>query len=138
LLFLMAALPARSAFSEGATFTRITEGDLVTIAGNYSSESWADYDDDGDLDVLVGSEVSSTRNYLYRNDGQAGFTLVDAAMPRSPSNQHSSAWGNYDNDGFIDLVIGGHEPRNRLFHNNGDGSFTKITNHALVNDPADT
>jgi hypothetical protein len=190
LLFLMLALPARSAFSEGATFTRITDGDLVNIPDWYTTGSWGDYDDDGDLDVFVGSQITSTRNYLFRNDRQAGFTRVDnAAMPKSPSNQHGSAWGDYDNDGdldifvtagnpepttnmlyrnngdgtfswtntamsrepfiagfhsaswadydsdgFIDLFIAGHDPHNRLFHNNGDGSFTKITNHVLVND----
>src|SRR6185295_7243356 len=40
------------------------------------------------------------------------------------------AWGDYDNDGFIDLFVGNNPSLNALYHNNGDGSFTKITNVA--------
>jgi hypothetical protein len=175
-----------------ATFTRITEGDLVTIPSWYWSGSWGDYDDDGWLDLFVGSQNPSPTNFLYHNDRDGTFTLVAAEdMPRSPANQHGSTWGDYDNDGHLDLIvtagnpgvwhnmlhrnngdgtfswvtdnpiyaetiahgfhgpvwgdydddglldlfIGGHDSRNRLFRNDGNGSFTRITNHVVVNDP---
>jgi hypothetical protein len=37
------------------------------------------------------------------------------------------AWGDYDNDGYLDLVILSPGGNNRLFHNNADGTFTEIT-----------
>lgn len=75
----------------------------------------------------------------YHNNRDGTFTRVaDAAMPKYPSNEHGSAWGDYDNDGYIDLFIAGHDDHNRLFHNNGDGSFAKITDHPFVNDLADS
>lgn len=116
---------------------RDTTGDIVTIPASYQNAAWGDYDDDGYLDLFVGASLTSTRDYLYHNNRDGTFTLIDdAAMPKIESNQHGAAWGDYDNDGFIDLFISGHETLNRLFHNNGDGSFTRISNSVLVNDPS--
>ena len=99
------------------------------------SGSWGYYDDDGWLDLFVGSSYSSERNFLYHNDRDGTFTLIDdATMPKIPSNQHGTAWGDYDNDGLLDLFIGGHDIHNRLFHNDGGGSFTRLLEHVLVND----
>jgi hypothetical protein len=111
LLFLTAALlrtqpsQAASEFAAGATFTRVTTGDLVTAQAYHWAGSWGDYDDDGWLDVFVGTNVEWQRNFLYHNNRDGTFTLIDeAAMPKSPSNQHGSAWADYDNDGDLDLI----------------------------------
>ena len=110
------------------SFTRITTGDLVTIPALYWNGAWGDYDDDGYLDLFVGATFPSTRNYLYHNDRDGTFTLIDdASMPKIPSNQHGAAWGDYDNDGQLDLIVTAGNPEvthNALYHNNGDGSFT--------------
>ncbi len=188
---------AEGELAAGAAFTRITSGDLVTIPALYWNGTWGDYDDDGYLDLFVGSSYASARNFLYHNERDGTFTLVDAAQkPKSPSNQHGAAWadhdedgdldlivtagnpqvshsmlyrntgdgafswttenaiyndfyystpavhapvwGDYDNDGLIDLFVAGHDIRNRLFHNEGGGSFTRITSHVLVNDAANS
>jgi hypothetical protein len=184
---------AHSDFETGACFTKVTSGEIVTTKGLYWNGSWGDYDNDDWLDLFVGSAYESERNYLFHNDHDGRFTLVDdAAMPKSSSNQHGSAWGDYDNDGYLDLIvtagnpeiahsmlyrnngdgtfswtnneiyrdtlyyadpgvhapswgdydndglldlfIGAHDIFNRLFHNNGGGSFTRILDHVLVND----
>ena len=126
------------ASAEGDLFTRVTEGPLVNTPGFYWGGSWGDYDDDGWLDVFVGSQYSSTTNHLYRNDRSGGFSLIDpAAMPKSPSNQHGSAWADYDNDGHLDLIVTAGNPEqasNMLYRNNGDGTFTGITSDAIYND----
>jgi hypothetical protein len=133
-LVLMATLiraPSCRADSElptGATFTRVTSGDIVSIPALYWNATWGDYDDDGYLDLFVGSSYASNTNFLYHNDRDGRFTLVDAAqIPKSPSNQHGSAWADYDNDGFLDLFVsqGALAPTpqtNLLYRNDGNGN----------------
>lgn len=91
--------------------------------------SAADYDNDGDIDVLINGWLSPTR--LYRNNGDFTFTDVaaDAGINVScPS--FASCWTDVDGDGFLDLYASvrtlhnGDPTRNFYFHNNGDGTFT--------------
>lgn len=112
------------------TFTRITKGPLVTSAGNDSGISPADYDNDGDVDVLV---TGYEGNRLYQNDGLEGFNLVAASGLRSAQSENG-AWGDYDNDGHLDLFISNYDQNNFLFHNKGDGTFVQVTEGALASD----
>ena len=122
-----------------ATFTKVTTGDIVTTPARYWTASWGDYDDDGYLDLFAGADFGSTRNFLYHNEGDGTFTLVDpAAIPKVPSNQHGSAWADYDNDGHLDLFVtagnfftGNGEIHNAIYRNNGDGTFTVTTSGPL-------
>src|SRR5215831_11144690 len=123
-LVVLAANPAEAQ----ATFTKITTGDIVTVPALYWNGCWGDYDDDGYLDLFVGSSSASTTNYLYHNEHDVTFRLIDqAAMPKSPSQQHGCAWGDYDNDGHLDLIVTAGNPgtfHNVLYHNEGDGTFS--------------
>ena len=84
--------------------------------------AWADYDNDGDLDLFVGRRGGANR--LYRNDD--GFFLDVAADVglNDTTDTRAAAWGDYDADGDLDLYIGfpaqANTP-NRLFRNEGDG-----------------
>ncbi len=96
--------------------------------------SWGDYDNDGDPDVAVAGKSS----LIYRNEGSDSFSTVDE-LPLAINEDYrgwTCAWGDYDNDGFIDLVIT--HPRgflgtpalpSFLFHNEGDGRFSKVTGY---------
>ncbi len=109
----------------------------------------ADYDNDGDLDVLVlrGAwlrDDGKIRNSLLENDGKGRFTdvthaagLADPAYPTQ-----AAVWGDFDGDGDLDLYVanesrvefdssGGDFP-SQLFRNNGDGTFTDIARTAGV------
>jgi len=64
-------------------FTKITDGDIVNISGNFRSAAWGDFDNDGDLDLFVTD--SDYLNYLYQNNyvpdpnnegGQVSFTRI--------------------------------------------------------------
>lgn len=115
-----------------APLTRVTTGDLVTIPAWYQGSAWGDYDNDGYLDLFVGATVASTRNYLYRSNQDGTFTLIDEAkMPKVPSQQHGAVWGDYDNDGHLDLVVTAGNPGTQyhtvIYHNDGGGSFSPIT-----------
>jgi len=74
---------------------------------NTGSASWADYDNDGRLDILLtgttnGEAASLTE--VWRNTGN-GFTNIDAGLPRAYYS--SVAWGDHDNDGRLDILLTG-------------------------------
>ncbi len=114
--------------------------------------SVADYDDDGDLDLFVTSmgdmsgDPAGGQHRLYRNNGGLTFTnvAVDAGVNETApyADGYGSTWGDYDLDGDLDLFVcgwhldeNGETQGNRLFQNNGDGTFTDVTVAAGVYDP---
>jgi uncharacterized repeat protein (TIGR01451 family) len=95
----------------------------------YSSVAWGDYDNDGDLDILLtGGSGAGRVALVYRNDGTFGFTDIGAAL--TGVNQGSAAWGDVDNDGDLDILLTGQDsganPLSRVYRNDGSGSFTDI------------
>jgi enediyne biosynthesis protein E4 len=110
--------------------------------GGTAGAAWADLDNDGWLDLAVGSFPGSV--FIYRNLGNGQFQRLTAAqfpLPQTISSliTFTVAWGDYDNDGFIDLFVptatssfGG--ANDLLYHNNGDGSFTRISNSIVTED----
>jgi hypothetical protein len=70
------------------------------------SVAWGDHDDDGDLDILLAGYTGSTRvTEVWRNDGSNAFALA-SSDPTGASNS-SVAWGDYDDDGDIDILLAG-------------------------------
>ncbi len=123
------------------TFTKITSGSLVSGVGGSYGCSWADYDNDGDLDLFVangGGPNSSQNNYLYRNDGNGQFTKITVGVVVTDVGKAGCGnWGDYDNDGYLDLFVAfvaNESQNNSLYKNNRNGSFTKITTGSIVND----
>ena len=121
----------------GGRFTRIASGNIVTDFATSFGCAWGDYDNNGYLDLFV-SNFENQRNLLYRNNGDGTFTkILTGDIVNEVGNFYGCAWGDYDNDGFLDLFVsngGSSAPNNRLYRNNGDGTFTKITRGSLVND----
>jgi len=110
--------------NEGGALAQITTGALVNSANNSTTASWADYDNDGDLDVFVGNADGEIK-FLFRNDGTNGFTQVFGEIAEEEGAVQSAAWGDYDNDGWIDLFLATSAGAgNLLARNNGDGTFT--------------
>jgi VCBS repeat protein/flagellar hook capping protein FlgD len=112
----------------GTTFT-VVPGTLLGVMGG--NVAWGDYDGDGDLDLLVTGVTSTVPNVgvaatrLYRNDGG---TFTSVAHPFPNCYLGAVAWGDYDNDGRVDVVITGTSESSALFanvwHNDGGGSFS--------------
>ena len=114
-------------------FELAEDSPLSGRSGDYRGHAWADYDNDGDLDVVV---CTWTNDTLFQNDGQGGFEAVDSFVGglRDDIGLYPS-WGDYDNDGNVDLFCtGGYSDRNRLFHNRGNGAFEEILTGSVSNE----
>lgn len=98
-----------------------------------------DYDNDGNLDIFFtnGADITSLKktspkywNRLFRNNGDGTFTdVTEKAGIAGTGYDTAVAIGDYDNDGYEDIFVGG-VYRNTLYHNNGDGTFTDVTDKA--------
>lgn len=116
------------------TFTRITAGPVVASGGSSRGAAWGDYDNDGYLDLFVSNERGQN-NFLFRNQGDGSFARITTGrIVTDGGNSTGCAWGDYDNDGWLDLFVPNHGENNFLYHNNRDGSFSKITSGRIVTD----
>ena len=117
------------------TFTQITTGPIVTDYGNHRRAVWGDYDNDHYPDLFVCNYDGQVNN-LYHNNRNGTFTKVTAGdIVNTPSYGSGCAWGDYNNDGWLDLYVtnGGGGP-NFLYKNNHNGTFTRITTGPEVTD----
>jgi hypothetical protein len=116
-------------FNQGGFGDHPTGGHYATI--------WFDYDNDGDVDLFIskcsgGGQGSGAKfNEMYRNNGDGTYTNVsDASNMNHPNQTWSSAVNDFDNDGFMDVLVGvsSFADGGHLFmRNNGDGTFSDIT-----------
>jgi hypothetical protein len=114
----------------------VKEGPLVEDEGYSSGSTWADFDNDGDLDVFVSNQQDQD-NFLYRNQGDGTFSRIkDGPVVSDGGHSYSASWVDADNDGWVDLFVanGGmsHTQANFLYRNLGDGSFERITGGDIV------
>ncbi len=91
-----------------------------------SAVAWGDYDSDGDLDILLAGRTSngSRITKIYQNNNNS-FTDINAALPGIESG--SVAWGDYDNDGDLDILLSGDSnagPIAKVYRNN-NGNFSE-------------
>jgi hypothetical protein len=127
------------------TFTDVTQQAGLTALGNKWAAVWGDYDNDGFLDLFVacaGSGVPGTpgnANLLWHNNGNGTFTnkAADKGVELEDggaSAHRAAAWADYDNDGFLDLILkdgcgqaGAGLGLHRLFRNPGNNNhFIKV------------
>ena len=118
------------------TFTRITEGIMVNDPGDSRSVNWIDYDNDGDLDIFVTNGTQGgADNFLYRNDAGTFVKITDDPIATDHEPSDGSTWGDYDNDGDLDCFVANWYNRNNLLYaNDGDGTFTRITDSPASTD----
>ena len=131
------------AHSAGITFRHdnAASPDKYLIETMGSGCGWIDYDQNSLLDFYMVNGAStrvytpqqSLRSALYRNNGDGTFTDVTAKTGVGAEGLFGMgvAVGDYDNDGFPDMLVLGYG-RCILYHNNGDGTFTDVTAHAGV------
>ncbi len=148
----------------GGRFSDVSRESGVDVSSFGQGACWGDYDDDGDLDLY---STAFGPNHLFRNNGNGTFaTVTDEAGVDDESFSAGCSWGDYDRDGRVDLYVCNYvrftysaadrelasnqygsvipytinpssyppEP-NRLFRNNGDGTFVDVANEAGVANP---
>lgn len=125
------------------TFTPDTNNVIFNTIGPSIGSVWGDYNNDGNVDLYIcntrnqGGELS--KNFLYRNDGNGEFTrIMDGDIVNDTTWSLGAAWADYDNDGNLDLFVANFMEPNNLYHNNGDGTFTKIMEGSIVTDSSHT
>jgi ASPIC and UnbV/FG-GAP-like repeat len=123
-------------------FTDITIAARLCEPIASQAAAWADFDCDGHVDLYIGGEFQPknpdprNRGRLYRNNGDGTFTdVADSAGVRNDRFAKGVAWGDYDDDGRADLYISNLGQANRLYHNNGDGTFTDVAEPLGVTEP---
>lgn len=124
-------------------FTKVLGVPPVMNGGETWSSSWGDYDNDGDFDLFVTNH--GAKNSLFRNDGNFTFTkILNDTMVNETGNHAVSGWGDYDNDGDLDMFVTQayttpNAPLNNKLYKNrlmetGTASFEKISTGDIVND----
>ncbi|MEL6803787.1 MAG: CRTAC1 family protein, partial [Bacteroidota bacterium] len=117
-------------------FSLVNAGELSTYNGYCHSASWVDYDNDGWLDLFVADYMPTRFNQLYHNERDGTFTKADQTpIMLEARSTMSATWGDYDNDGLMDLFVPNtQDDNNSLYHNDGNGAFTKIKTGDIVTD----
>lgn len=122
-------------------FVEISESAGVQQPGNSYGMAWGDYNNDGYPDIFnapCNFRPENSIKHLFRNNGDGTFdnVNVEAGVADSLASWCVN-WFDYDNDGDLDIYIGNieHTPRpakNKLYRNNGDGTFTDVAQAAAV------
>ncbi len=118
------------------SFTEVTNNFTTTEDTKRAGLTFADFDEDGDMDIFVASGTEYKRNILYVNDGSPDFNFTAVVLLNSGSTDgkpvQGASWGDIDNDGDLDLylVSGGDDngnPRANDLFRNDNGTLVHIT-----------
>ena len=115
------------------TFTDVTrESGIYNPTGKGLGVVWGDYDIDGYPDIYIAND--STENFFYWNKGDGTFEdvgfMLGVAMSEigAEENGMGTAFGDLDNDGWLDLIVTNYQDQaNTLYHNDQNGFFTDVS-----------
>ena len=115
------------------TFTDVTKSaGIYNITGKGLGVVWGDYNNDGAPDIYVAND--STENFFYHNNGDGTFEevgfMIGVALSEdgAAENGMGTAFGDWNNDGWLDLTVTNYaQQTNTLYHNDADGFFTDAT-----------
>jgi hypothetical protein len=116
------------------TFTNVAAMPGVNLADPIQtwSTAWADYDNDGDMDLFIGaSSFSNGGHKMMQNNGDGTFTDITASMGPDIGELGTdieNVPADFNNDGHIDILTDGN-----IMANNGDGTFTRFTANIPAN-----
>ena len=123
------------------TFTDLNASFLTsdnrTAGPNNGTASWGDFDNDGKLDLLLVGSINNQYGIasVYRNLGNGVFTNVFSSGVASYYGG-AGAWGDHNNDGWLDMVISGGLGSTVVYRNNGNGTFTQTSSFSSGSTPS--
>lgn len=127
-------------FGVGAgAFEQWNLGSIVARNNSTMTGSWGDIDNDGDFDLFVGNSGAfvGAKNELILNTGNRFMEILDSPIQADQKCTFGSAFGDYDNDGDLDLIITNGfcrtNMRNQLFENLGGGNFKEVSDQLASN-----
>ena len=117
------------------TFQKVIPA-FVTDMGQIAQVVWADYDNDNDQDLFITNYnqpfLKTGRSKLFMNDGNMNFTdvTVTAGLSVDSVSSVGATFGDYDRDGYLDLLVLNRDPfqADILYRNLGNGTFQNVTN----------
>jgi hypothetical protein len=119
------------------TFTDVTKQVGLLDPVNSTNSSWADYDNDGWLDVYILNETGTNRLYHNRRDGTFEDVSAKSGIAGDPDAMCKGAnWIDYDNDDYPDLFVDNLRGHARLYHNNRNGTFIDTTKAMGIDGPS--
>ena len=120
--------------NDGGSFTRLFGTTPFNDSLPFDGSSWADFDNDGNLDMCTVTWYDST-SVLYKNNGSGSFTFMgNSPIVTDRGFSETCSWGDYDNDGLVDLIVTNSRfsnSRNRLYKNLGSGNFERVDSGAV-------
>ncbi|WP_321490050.1 CRTAC1 family protein [uncultured Hyphomonas sp.] len=124
--------------NEGGVFTQMFPDAGPTDARATVGACWFDYNKDGKLDLFLANQSGAT-DALWRNEGDKFTDVAPDLGIDSPGRERMEggvgcAIGDYDNDGNLDIFMAAYGP-NRLYKNNGDGTFSDVSEAAGITEP---
>jgi hypothetical protein len=118
------------------TFADVTEKAGLLDPLNSGASAWADYDNDGVLDLFIGCERQPNRLYHNRGDGTFEEVAVRAGVDgKGETWCKGCTWIDYDNDRYPDLFLNYLNGTGHLYHNNRDGTFTDVSQSLGIDGP---
>ncbi len=134
-----ATLPMSVLYTNNGNGTFSPTNEIQSVNSSMG-HGFGDFDNDGNIDLLL----AKTHNWGYLNEfyvNNGGTFTMDNTTGLTPSVtspfEGTVSWGDYDNDGYLDMyIVRWNVQTNRLFHNNGNGTFTQITSGPMVTDAA--
>lgn len=112
-----------------STFSKITNTAITQESNRSTAPIWCDYNNDGFTDLFI-PNGDQQANSLFKNIGGFQFEKVkNTVLENDKFNSVGAAWGDYDNDGDLDLLVtNSSNQNNNLYRNDGNDVFTKIIN----------
>jgi hypothetical protein len=94
--------------------------------------SWADFNNNGTQDLLVSIGTGNPSEWYVNKKGTLTFATIGSGMDVTNLGGRTPVWLDYDNDHLLDVLLAQYDGAAKLFHNNGDGTFTESSAAAKV------
>ena len=122
--------------NRNSTFTRVFDSPIALESSRSTMPALADYDNDGLVDVFI-PNGDNKPNSLFRNLGNGNFEKVKTgAIVTDATNSVGAAWGDYNTDAFIDLIVVNASNQNNLLYKNNDNDTSNKVTNTIVNKDA--